>query len=41
MHFVKQDFELYQYENTFKTENNLPFAKLTQGKEDGKTAQEN
>lgn len=37
MHLVKQDFQLYQYENTFKTENYLPFAKLTQEKEDEKT----
>lgn len=34
MHLMKQDFKLYQYENTFKTENNLQFAKLAKGKED-------
>lgn len=31
MHFVRQDFKLHQYENTFKTENNLQVAKLTIG----------
>lgn len=34
MHLVKQDFKLYQYENCFKTENNLQVAKLTMGKEE-------
>lgn len=29
---MKQDFKLYQYENTFKTENNLPFEKAYKGK---------
>lgn len=40
MHLVKQEFKLYQYENTFKTKNNLQFAKLAKGKEDEEAIKE-